>query len=275
MQRPPRRAPRTVRSGMALVIVLTITSLLLISALYVWNTVRTDMSQNLVAIPRIQAQYLAKGAIQLALLKARRLPTQLYDAAFYAVGKNPSYVHSRGYAHLSDNPANPPSDPLAMVIQGPAFLTGDVTVSGSTVTRDNVKTIGGAPGDTETDDLNATDGLASGDYRVDRYLNFFVLDLADRTVTSPTLTGPPGGSYAGQTTVSISEVTACPILGKADPFTGTFRILAMNVLGAKGNKQYGEEALRIVAEATVTTRVAGETRTWGNREDMIYKTRRR
>jgi hypothetical protein len=162
-----------------------------------------------------------------------------------------------------------------MVIQGPAFLTGEVSFAGGALTRSKVKEIPGSGNQEDPDDLNAQDGLSGKDHKVDRYLNFFVLDLADRTVSSAGLAAPPGGTVGGQSSISISETTPCPILGKPDPYAGTFRVLAMSVLGAKDNRQYGEEALRVIAEATVTTKIVGRTVVWTTREDTIFKTRRR
>lgn len=262
-------------NGFILVFVLLFSSLLLFAGLAIWNANQTDVKQITTNMARVQAQYLAKGALQIALLKARLLPTPLYDATFYSVGKNPYYLHSRGYGHLSETPPPKPVE-LAMVLPGPAFLTGEVTVAADgTVNRTNVKTIPGAGSSTDPDDLNRLDGLAGLDWKIDRYLNYFSLDLADRTTSSATMTAPPSGVVRGQPAVSVSETDACPVLGKPDPYSGTFHILGMSVQGARDNRQYGEETIRIVAEASVATKISGEMRRWTMRENTIYKVRRR
>jgi hypothetical protein len=262
-------------SGMALVLVLMVSSLLLISGLMIWSALQTDIAQISVSIPRIQAEFLAKGALQLGLFKARCCPTPLYDAVSYSVGKNPYYVHSHGYGRLSDiAPAT--LDPEVLTFPGPAFLTGDVTIDNATgqlTSRTNVKTIPGAPSSTDGDDLNPQDGLVNSDYKVDRYLNFFVLDLADRTVASPVLAGPPAVSVSGQSSVSVSETVDCPIMGGKDPYSGSLRIRAINILG--GPRQYGTDSVQLVAEASVSTRISGKDQNWTVQAITIYRTRRR
>ncbi|MBI4867009.1 MAG: hypothetical protein HY816_08650 [Candidatus Wallbacteria bacterium] len=256
---------------MLLPLVLLVAGMLLVMGLAVWRTNQTDVQQITVNVRRVQAQYLAKGALQLALLKARLFPTPLYDAAAYSVGKNPYYVHSSGYAHLSGA-----QNPQADIIPGPAFLTGDVTLKSGLVERLNIKKIPGASAtDTQSDNLNTEDGLVSGDYRVDRYLNYFALDLADVSVVSPLMVDPPAVRVTGQDRISISTSSSCPILGKPDPYGGTFRILVISVQGARNNKQYGEETLRVVAQATIVSKMAGEYfRPWTEREDTFYKVKR-
>jgi hypothetical protein len=262
---------------MALVLVLMVTSLLLISGLTIWSSLRSDLSQAQVNIPRVQAEFLAKGALQLALLKARYCPTPLYDAVYYSVGKNPEYVHSSGYGHLSDGPVVPTPE-IAQVLSGPAFLTGDVTInagSGLVTSRSGVKNIPGAAGSTDTDDINGLDGLTNSDYTVDRYLNFFALDLADRTYTSPTLVQQPTGVFNGQANVSVSETFNCPIMNAMDPYSGSMRILGMTVLTSAGGQQYTTDSIQVVATASVATMLSGTVRNWSVQASTIYKVRRR
>lgn len=64
--------------------------------------------------------FLAKGGQQHALLKFRLLPTPFYDAAAYAIGKNPYFDFTR----KMDRQNNP----------GPMFFTGDVTVEENVIT---------------------------------------------------------------------------------------------------------------------------------------------
>lgn len=259
------------RRGMLLPLVLIFSGMLLVTGLAIWRVNQTDVKQITVNVRRVQAQYLAKGALQLALLKARLFPTPFYDAAAYSVGKNPYYVHTKGYDHLKGV-----QNPTADLIPGPAFLTGDVDLkAGGILDRLNVKKIPGlAGGEVQADDLNAEDKLPAGDYTVDRYLNYFALDLGDMTVVSPNMAQPPNGVVSGQARVSISTTTDCPVLGKKDPYSGTFRIMSLMVQGARGNKQYGEETVRVVAVANITSKMGGEMRSWTERDDTFYKVRR-
>lgn len=259
---------------MALPIVLILCGLLMVSGLTVWSVLGTDVRQVEVNIARVQAEFLVKGAMQLALLKTRHCSTPLYEAAFFAVGKNPAYIHSKGYAHLAATAPGTP-DPLTQVIRGPAFLTGTVTLGAGGVARTLVKDIPGAPASTQNEDLNSADGLPAGqDYICDRFLNYFVLDLRDGLSPSSAMTAPPGSTVGGQATLTVSETTACPLLGSTDPYSGNFRILAMNVMGAANNRQYDREAVNVLAEATVTTRISGVTRSWTARQDALFQARR-
>lgn len=252
------------RRGMLLPLTLLIAGMLLVTGLAVWRVNTTDVQQITVNVRRVQAQYLAKGALQLALLKAKLFPTPLYDAAAYSVGKNPYYVHSKGYAHLGSAYGG-----LSAIFPGPAFLTGEVEFSGTDLIRKKVKEI---TDQAQRDDLNTEDGLTAQDFRVDRYLNFFALDLADSSYSSPMMVDPPGGSVAGQTSVLVSSGTNCPIFGKPDPYSGDFRILKISVRGA--SKQYGVETLEVIAVANVTSKMAGEDKSWSTREETFYKVSR-
>lgn len=259
----------TPRRGMILPMVLLFSGMLLVTGLAVWRTNQTDVQQITVNVRRVQAQFLAKGALQLALLKARLLPTPLYDAAAYSVGKNPYYVHSSGYDHLKSGVMSP----QAALVPGPAFLTGlgtdDAKVLGDgSLQRTNIKKVPGtSDGESQSDNLNSEDGLAGADFVVDRYLNFFALDLADSTVASPTMSQDPRISVKGQDKIRIST-------SASDPYEGSFRILSINVQGARANQQYGVETLRVVAVASISSKIAGETKSWTEREETIYKVRR-
>ncbi|MBI3890787.1 MAG: hypothetical protein HY303_04580 [Candidatus Wallbacteria bacterium] len=273
---------RIERSGMLLVMVLIVAAMLLVMGMAVWRANQTDVTQNTTNVRRVQAQYLAKGALQLALLKARLFPTPLYDSAAFSVGKNPYYVHSAGYSHFK-----PVDAKKCSLIPGPAFLTGESDISTDGLVRTNVKHINGGGNDKQADDLNSEDGIVpgAGDYVVDRYLNFFALDLASRKNPDlPKVNEDPSVQIAGQDFISISDTEACKILGGKDPYSGRFRILSISVQGAAKNQLYGEETLRVVAVATIKSKIAGTTKVgdetlstkteWSEREEMLYRVKR-
>lgn len=249
------------RTGFVLVLVVLIASLLLIMGLTFWGTNQSDSRQVVKNVRFVQAQFLAKGALQIALLKARLCPTPLYDAVAYSVGKNPYYLHTKGYDHLEDAVGATPN-PTSTIIPGPAFLTGDVAFGpGGELLRSNEKAIPGGDGDRVAQDMNPFDGLTGEDWKVDQYLNYFIQDLKDV-------------SLGGQPMVSVSSSTPCPILGDTDPISGKFQIEGMMVAAPRGNRQYGAEALKVVAVATIRSRIAGVEEEWTTRERTTYLVRR-
>lgn len=85
-------------SGMALIIVLALSTILLISALSLFKSGQQYRFQISRAKLELQAQYMAMSALQHAELKVRYFPTELYDASEYSLGKNPFF----DFTELSD-----------------------------------------------------------------------------------------------------------------------------------------------------------------------------
>jgi hypothetical protein len=113
-------------------------------------------------LKHLQLKYLAKGALQHARLKMRLLSTEAYDGAAYAVGKNPYFDHSSGYAdfptgwtaiHAPNALASRGTGSL-VTNPGPAFLSGSV-VNLSPLERSVVA---------DTDFDNNPDPWSGGDY---------------------------------------------------------------------------------------------------------------
>jgi len=267
----PRRRMRS--RGMLMFIVLSIAVLLLIASLALWQANQSETARIPNLVRRMQASYLAKGALQLALLKARLMVTPLYHASAFAVGKNPFYTHAAGYAHLTGgSPATP-----YVTAPGPAFLTGSCTFNAGDPVRTLVKTI---PGESAPSSLGDWDGDGTDELTVDRHLTFFFLDLADTSFFTPIVLNDGAGSTHGETidgqsSISVSETDNCPKFGSPDPYSGRMRISRMAVMGGKDGRLYREDAVVIVAEAEVTATIAGVLETWRTEEKTIYKATRR
>jgi hypothetical protein len=112
---------------MAFIVMMSITAVMLIRS----NTQELPVAfKNL---KHLQMKYIAKGAFQHARLKMSLLSTQAYDAAAYAVGKNPYYDHSSGYDGLIAGTLGPNQmssrgvgNSGIVTNPGPAFLSGSV-----------------------------------------------------------------------------------------------------------------------------------------------------
>lgn len=260
------------RSGFALVMVLLVCFILGIASLTLWRVNTTDRGQIRLSIPRIQAQYLAKGALQLALLKARLCYTELYEAAFFSVGKNPFYMHKGGYAHLDkvqrgldyETDVATPFDGKRRFFPGPAFITGDVDLTGGVITsRTNVKSADCAG---TVDTVPDMDGDGTAENLVDEYLVQFRLDLCDRLTAAE-----KAGQWIGQPGITISTSELCHALGSPDPYEGRFWVSDMTVLGGKAGEQFKQEALKVVVRAQVSSAVAGKNAQWTAEETTIYR----
>lgn len=268
---PPARR----RRGSALLMVLILSLLLLVSSLTLWSANSAQEGQFVASLPRVQAEFLAKGAHQLALLKARFLAQQLYDASDYAVGKNPFYPHSResvaatAYDHLDgvcdDN------DNLTMgemFAAGPAFFTPREEDGGDI--RDLSVAGGGA-------DANAP-------FVMDALLARFRADLADQTIgargVDPPVPNTPWGAgaidvpWVGQPSIRFIEGDVDPVMGGPDPYSGSFEVRDMRILGGRDNQIHTEDAMLVVAAARVATTVAGEASGWELNTRRVYKMRR-
>lgn len=243
------------RHAMAIPLVIILTSLMLTGVLVLWQASHDDMPRALLDVGRLQARYVALGAIQHALLKVKLLPTQAYDAAAYAVGKNPYFNHTSGTGggyeaikKLVDNPADTSVDPHA--VKGPAFLAG--TYPGTVVWFDADKAWrNSAARDVDLsgteDQADHVGGQGANPWICEQYLLEFAEDVkAD--------TGLPVHFVRGQTDA---------VTGLEDPFDATYLVRQIKViaqLGERspgvvvGGRKHSQEAVRILVSATVKGR---------------------
>jgi|GEM_PF-950320 len=157
--------------GMAIPLVFAFVGILSITVIMLLRSDRQDKPVIFHNLKHLQMKYVAKGALQHARLKMRLLSTPAYDAAAYAVGKNPYFDHSAGYADFPTNWETILNDPndfsergggnITQAIQaapivtnpGPAFLAGS-TVALDPLERDVVE---------DTDFDNNPDVWTNGD----------------------------------------------------------------------------------------------------------------
>lgn len=78
------------RSGMALVIVLTLATAILILGVSYINTIRGQGGRNTIELGAVQADLLAEGITQIAMLKFKEIPGPLYYAYIAHVKKTTS-----------------------------------------------------------------------------------------------------------------------------------------------------------------------------------------
>jgi len=166
---------------------------------------------------KYQAKFLALGGQQHALLKFRLLPTQFYDAAAYAIGKNPYYDFTRPM----DRYNNP----------GPMFFTGAVPVptyvedaSGREVpliTRDDSWAF--SPADREFKGVMAT------------HLNRFLKDIR---------TDYPEGNGV---IVIQSDPHEDQAMGAnwRDPFNGSYFVDRVFIFGSQGSLSYSTDSVLV------------------------------
>lgn len=259
--------PGGTRDASALLIVLLLAIMLLVGSLALWQANEAQESQVVVNLARVQAEFLAKGAHQLALLKARFLAQPLYDASDYAVGKNPFYPHYVGYEHLDGTAQAFSLNTTASFAPGPAFFTPR-------------EEDGGAIHDANADgSVSAEEPLV-----MEVHLRRFRADLTDVSAGAGQDDPLPTTAWDGfdfavpwipQDAIQVDSGTDDAALGlPADPYDGSFAIVDMRVLGGKDNQIHTEEAMVVNAVATVTSRTKGEDRTWTARLSRVYKMRR-
>jgi hypothetical protein len=90
------------KKGSAISVALLIASILLFSEIYLMKQAQSQIRLNTQHKLRLQAWFAARAAMQHAKLKCQLLPTQLYDAAEFSVGKNPYF----DFSEYSNQPPN-------------------------------------------------------------------------------------------------------------------------------------------------------------------------
>lgn len=138
------------RRGMAITIVLGIIGILTITVVSLMKSNRQTLPGNYEIIKRMQMKFIAKGALQHARLKMRLLSTEAYDAAAFAVGKNPLFDHAAGYDDFTggvmetlgpgQSSQRAQGNTYIVTNPGPAFLSGEV-IGGTPIQRSNAEDV--------------------------------------------------------------------------------------------------------------------------------------
>lgn len=229
---------RRSRGGFAIFMVVMIALILSAFAVIMWSLAGSNEPVREFVMEKKQAEYLAKGAQQHFLLKFRYLPTELYDAVAYSIGKNPYYDFGRPHQPASGNNLNPAD---AAVNPGPMFYFGTVTM---TFDAD------GIPQVTRAVDLDNPTGTDKDTIRA--LLKMYLLDVATLYPSNKESDGVVVISSAehpdqGMTQDGSPEPTA----GWRDPFVGNYAVQNATILGLSGGKRYDKDSLLVTTLGSV------------------------
>jgi hypothetical protein len=266
------------RHGIVLVMVLVLASILLIISLGLLRVTGDDLGRLQNQMAKIQATYLAKGALSLAHLKARRFPSQLYDAISFRVGRNPFYPHANpnAYQGLLTSPLGSQPCPSVdttsvntLVISGPAFFTG--TPGTPVWNRTGTDNVPGAPS-------NPFPAL-HGDYdgsgiqpRVTEYLSKFRADLCDANVVANM--GIGSNHLSPQSSLKIPASAGDRFFGIPDPpvfSNGSFLVTDMASYGTNGGENSTDEMLRIQIKSHFELKYSGKALVFDQNEYFFTK----
>ncbi len=192
------------RKGSAIAFSLIIAGILLLSEAFFMNQNRNNILFREKNIENLQSYFAARAGMQHVMLKAQILPTQLYDAACFSVGKNPFF----DFTHYIEQPSpNIPTKKIGNIWiklacstnPGPRFL-----VSGSSSGSDLEDWM--TPPDTNLKTKNPT-----------KYLEKFIEDISFNSTDYPEMNYPYSFSYA---------------------------VASFTILSLKGQRKYNEEAIQ-------------------------------
>lgn len=203
---------------------------------------------------QVQARFLARGAHQHFLLKFKLLPTELYDAVSYAVGKNPFFDFSIPVERVSGNEFEPTggADPEA----GPLFFTG----------RDPgvVKVVNGQfdikrssnDGNVYENQSAAYPSDPVNRHRMEFLLNHYLLDVV---TDYPSMDGNGVVVFSSRPHLDHAQMGrpdpvsgAGAVSGWADPFSGGYLVRSARILGV-GGARAGTAGLRYVSDSLLIT----------------------
>ncbi len=227
------------RRGIAIFIVMIVALILGAIVAILWKSSAPSGTQAEQSFEKRQAEYLAKGAQQHALLKCRLLPTELYDAVSYSIGRNPYYDFGLGLKQPLEGDRISAVD--ANRAPGPMFYTGS--------NRVDLKP-GANAGDPQRIVVDRT-GDIEGSYkdRMGLLLSMFIYDIS-------TLFPSPGDLDKSVVVVSSKDHTdkaMSPIAGGpwADPFVGNYKVQTLRILGLQGGRRYDRDTMLLTTVGSV------------------------
>ncbi len=239
------------RRGMALFICLGIIVLLFVFSFILWMQSAGNVTQVMDKAERIQAEFVARGALNHALLKFRLLPTELYDAIAFSIGKNPLYDFSIPLVNEDGKWC-----PNLRFTFGPAFFTGTAEVLSPGEPEDL------QPGQEPVSppvfkrsaiySFKGTRLTTSGDagrYPWSDPHNMYT--LLGQYLSDIRCPYPPG--EASPVLVIHSTSHEDPAMGDnwVDPFIAVYHVVEFKVLGIDKAKPYQKDSIRVVTEGIV------------------------
>lgn len=230
---------RTRRRGVAIVVVMIVALVLGALAAILWTSDEAPQIEQ--TFEKFQAEFLAKGAQQHALLKCRLLPTELYDAVSYSIGRNPYYDFGVGLKEPLDNSTIASaliSDVDASRMPGPMFYTGEGEV-----------TLQPAADGTNAIIVRRTQGI-EGDFADRMYL---LLDMFTWDIS--TLFPDPSKPEECVVVVDSKPHRDLAMGGDAgtwqDPFIGNYKVQTLRILGLQGGRRYDRDTMLLTTVGSV------------------------
>lgn len=267
-------------AGMAVFIVVMVAAVIGVFVAIVFFHGRDTRRKGAEKRDKAQAQYLAKGAHNHFLLKFKLLPTELYDAVSYAVGKNPYFDFSIK-VKSADATGFIPADGVEADF-GPMFFTGS---GGKTrVTKDGDDQLG-IDRASEGTGLYLGAGLGGSaednKNKMEYLLNHYILDIATDFPDANT----------GIVLVDSEEHDEVAQMGRSgnisdngrikwvDPFKGTYFVRSLRILGIGGasagqrGKKYQSDTVLLTTEATVRrdAQVSLVSNSGGTRKQLLIQ----
>jgi hypothetical protein len=240
--------------GSVLAIVLALVTILVTSAVFLTHQSSETANLRKLAEERLQAHFAARGGLQHAMVKIHLMPTHLYDAAEFAIAKNPVF----DFREFDDPPAPFPSRSVQInglschiklasnLNPGPRFLSrGSLTVSDTH--QRWISTVAGNAAFAD-DDLVETPNLTPWplDSQGNRlpnpsvYLWKFWDDINSSGATSMILDAGMAGNPFDFPAQS--------------PYSANYHVVSMQVDALNQQRKYHEEAIRIVIVGEVVNR---------------------
>jgi len=225
------RTTRRGRRGFAIFMVIMIAFILGSFAALIWHMNRDTKTVREFIVEKKQAEYLAKGAQQHFLLKFRYLPTELYDAVAYSIGKNPYYDFGRPHQALVGSDELNAED--AKVNPGPMFYFGSTSID---IGGDGIPKV----------DRSGVDLTSISDpdaQKIRTLLKMYLLDV--------------GTLYPTNDDNGIVVITSLAHTDKGmnkdwrDPFVGNYAVQNATILGLSGGKRYDKDSLLVTTLGSV------------------------
>lgn len=246
---------------------LVISSILLLTSIFLFQTSKQNAKQVNYSIRDLQAYFLALGGMQHAELKVRYFPTELYDAVCYSLGRNPYF----DFTELSDDEYNnldqlkkqeylstTPHPRLAGNLNpGPRFI------SAGTISPDNnarwSTLVNLDPEDSDPSYFSQYETTWFRDSgwpreengnlvrNSDLYLWKYRYDISNRVVNS----NPIQPALVLRLNTSVNPKRFDASVHSDCPYEGWYEVTKLTVLSIAGNRRLNEEAIKFSVQATV------------------------
>ncbi|GAB1354069.1 MAG TPA: hypothetical protein PLK28_00475 [Candidatus Rifleibacterium sp.] len=257
------------REGMAIIIVLIFSVLLLVLFASMSFQHRSVAGRNKLNLRDQQAYFAARAAMQHFLLKARLFPTELYDAVEFMQGKNPYFDFSEFPFRTDDNkpafqelpsysgvykriiPAESDASGRVKFFYIPLKMAGsepEAMLRLASFYNPNYRYLapGLAPG-ALPEKYISPDNSKNKDYSPGKFLSYFIRDctndLVDGQILQPMLKTEKMAGMETEQSWGIND--------EGYPYTMNYSIKAIEIKAIQGLRRYNEEAIEIQCRGSV------------------------